>query len=988
MPVIIVLLSVVVAFSGRLLAAEQPALEILNRGIGGNNTQQALARLDADVLASHPTHVVVYFGMNDAINSKNAVPVAMYRTNLLAIVDRIAAAGARPLLVTITPVIEACVLARHDPAFFAGRGGPNGVIEAYNEVVRAVAAERAVPLIDLWSAFRERGEPQDAPGSLLRTPASAKIADGVHYLATGNRVFAGLVFTALRPTLGSSPRVVCFGDSLTFGVGAVGANTVTGETYPAFLADLARQADRRGSAPFHLVGNGIRMSMHEPVHGGGIASITDERGHEFINGVGSSGLWRITLRRIPTPVQAPRGTVDLDLDPERADAGAPRSEEIGGSGDRIELCALQVAARCAVERQPGRLILRWDGIDVGDEPGVLDVWVSVGWDATDGFLRFRSGIANRSRFFTVFSLAAPLVEGLAAEDGRSDLDRLATPAGDGRLVIDPIRYGILGGRLRVQPNRSGHSMQFDAYYHRDHGLFLGCQDGDENVKRYQLSARADGIGWSVIHLPNTMKQVPQAWKTPYDTVLRCFRGDWFAAAAIYRQWALRQSWTAAGPLAGRGIPAWFAEMDEWLLWSVDKDQSAIHDERTRTLLSGTAAGVLTYHWSRTREMERGSPDVLPVDARTVEYLKGAAAAGMPAMGYLQGVCWDPETDSYRRLDGGRHTVRDFSGRALVWRLPGCTPAIAMPGEAWLAALTPAVEGMVRLGFRAIYLDSGNHGGTYLNFNDDGYGADVGGGTAYIHGQRRVIARLKEAARRIDPEVCFTAESFWEGNMAELDAFMSCNTTNEHLSEHGAEAIPLVHAVYHDRTILFSAWVNRQDVEQSGAMGYVAKFGQAFIWGVKPGWNIPAQFLTYGNADIAWESSRRRYLAYRSAREFLTYGTMLREPAAMQPIPREAVRWGVGWGPRAYDITLPSVMVSAWRSPSGRLGLVLYNISAVPRRVSVLLTPADHGVAPSGPCTLDPVFSAHGTASAVRVHEGVAVDCSIDPRSPLVLALDR
>ncbi|HEX2949579.1 MAG TPA: GDSL-type esterase/lipase family protein, partial [Armatimonadota bacterium] len=41
--------------------------EVLNAGVGGNNTRMLLERLDADVLAQHPDLVVLMVGTNDAL---------------------------------------------------------------------------------------------------------------------------------------------------------------------------------------------------------------------------------------------------------------------------------------------------------------------------------------------------------------------------------------------------------------------------------------------------------------------------------------------------------------------------------------------------------------------------------------------------------------------------------------------------------------------------------------------------------------------------------------------------------------------------------------------------------------------------------------------------------------------------------------------------------------------------------------------------------
>ena len=50
-----------------------------------------------------------------------------------------------------------------------------------------------------------------------------------------NTTLGKRAFEVIGERVKHGDTVVCFGDSLTFGAGAKGAGTVTGETYPAAL---------------------------------------------------------------------------------------------------------------------------------------------------------------------------------------------------------------------------------------------------------------------------------------------------------------------------------------------------------------------------------------------------------------------------------------------------------------------------------------------------------------------------------------------------------------------------------------------------------------------------------------------------------------------------------------------------------------------------------------------------------------------------------
>lgn len=56
--------------------------EIINAGVGGNNSRALLARLEEDVLSRDPSLVIIMVGTNDALNSGALVSLDEYRENL------------------------------------------------------------------------------------------------------------------------------------------------------------------------------------------------------------------------------------------------------------------------------------------------------------------------------------------------------------------------------------------------------------------------------------------------------------------------------------------------------------------------------------------------------------------------------------------------------------------------------------------------------------------------------------------------------------------------------------------------------------------------------------------------------------------------------------------------------------------------------------------------------------------------------------------
>jgi len=777
--------------------------------------------------------------------------------------------------------------------------------------------------------------------------------------------------------------LVRFGLTGVVDLDAVSLNLTRG---PAVKAPLAPQ----GPGP-ELANSRLSLAFYPAKQGGGLRSIRNAAGQEFLNGACDGTLWRLELRRIPDPGAKRPQTKPLSLDPEQDD-GALRKDD---PGEALVLSSNAFAG--SVAETPGGLVLSWQGVDVGDEGGALDVTVSATLAEGDRFARFRTSITCRSRRYTVFYVTSPLVSGLYPPDGRTELDRLASPVFNGRLISDPIRNGILGKPYRFQANRSGHSMQFDAYYHEGRGLYLGCFDGRQNAKRYFISAdpRA-GLAWGVAHVPNNMKAVPQQWSTPYDTVIGCFEGDWYDACRIYREWALQQSWTREGPLHLRtSTPKWFKEMDDWLSWAVtQRPLHLVYDPTILESLKGLNLGVIVHHWGKGAYGCDKTPDRFPLEPGDLDYLAEAKKHGFPVLAYIQGLCWDTDTESFRERDGFEHTVRNFHDQRVVWNLgrgkKRLVAAIAYPGQVWTEVLGDTIEKMAAAGYAVAYLDSFNHAGTYLNFNPLYSQGECGGGNRYIKDNQRLLEAVRARARSINPEFCFTSESFWEGNLAHIDGYLVCNTTNQPLERGVIMAVPMIHAVYHDYTVCYSNWHSKWDLEQENARGYLAKYAQTFVWGVKSAWTQPRHLLTERNHEIALDAAVKRGRAYAAARKFLIYGEMLRPPAMLAPAKSVDLRWYRGWSTSYYDISAPAVLHSFWRAPSGELGLVLYNIDDASHGTTVRLRDPAYGLKQDEPCTIRYVHPAAGAPVSMQwrgPHE-VELSLPVPARSPVVLEIVR
>ena len=221
------LLSSALAIPAKCIPLEKNST-IINAGIGGNNTEDLLKRIDTDCLAHHPDLTILMIGTND-MNSKKYIPLPAYEKNLRTIISKI---KNKVLLMSILPAYEPYLYTRH-PKTFYGQEGHSGRKQKVNEVIKKVADDNHQFFLDMDHIFQRIGNIGLDPDSLIRNEANSKVTDGIHPTPEGYRTMAVAIFEYLIQKQLPLNRIVCFGDSITFGDGGT-----EGKSYPAYLKRL------------------------------------------------------------------------------------------------------------------------------------------------------------------------------------------------------------------------------------------------------------------------------------------------------------------------------------------------------------------------------------------------------------------------------------------------------------------------------------------------------------------------------------------------------------------------------------------------------------------------------------------------------------------------------------------------------------------------------------------------------------------------------
>ncbi|WP_010630492.1 SGNH/GDSL hydrolase family protein [Sporolactobacillus vineae] len=148
--------------------------QVRNAGVSGETTDQAVRRLDHDVLDLPYDKVTVLFGANDSSFHKG-IPLTRFIRNLDRIVRAIS--PDKVILMTPSPVIDARQIGKRT----------NERVSLYAQAVRTCARSHGAVLIDLnrEMAGKDNYEP------LL-------LADGLHFSDAGYDFLAGLMVNKLK----------------------------------------------------------------------------------------------------------------------------------------------------------------------------------------------------------------------------------------------------------------------------------------------------------------------------------------------------------------------------------------------------------------------------------------------------------------------------------------------------------------------------------------------------------------------------------------------------------------------------------------------------------------------------------------------------------------------------------------------------------------------------------------------------------------------
>lgn len=628
----------------------------------------------------------------------------------------------------------------------------------------------------------------------------------------------------------------------------------------------------------------------------------------------------------------------------------------------------------------------WKGLPIADQQNQADVVVTVNLLGDSAMSDWRINIDNHSKEYGLWMARFPRITNLArlATDGT---DYLAIPggngggAGEGQIYPDPIK-SLTHPFIRTYPCYH-QSMQFNAYYNSQAGLYLAALDGKMNLKGFLFQPQQGEkptILYEMYQYPADAGVAGTGLKQEYPHLVGTYQGNWYDACQMYRDWALKQVWCQLGPLEKRtDLSPWIRSGSYWMVGTFEfepTDQPAMR-KLARTLpIEEARKRVRKIDVDKSLAMVRQAREFFgfPLLLWTNEWWDGGGDISPPRympMGnlkeYMDRLHTEfPDVHVSGHMQMKRYSVQlaEFGPqvqKSLEWTSDG-KPAIepldamdkgdqiAYPCWAtdfwynfWQNKSREIVSQTHLDGFHCDELASATSFEQQC-FNPN-HGHPIGGGTLYSDTRRKNIKMLRDSTRTVKPGYAIHHEALCEIYVDRDDLQEVCTAPSNN-------NIPMFEAVYHDYSFVMGRrihpWMDRRtfpigdpkygdnDINQ-----FVSSFAQTFIWGNQPGWTR-VDIVAY-SPKVAQYIKRSMQVRYRNMK-FLNTGRMIRSVTLTKPLATVTNIWTTCDTP---EVTLPVVLNSAWQASDGTIGIVLANITDQPQTISYKYDLSETGAQAAG-----------------------------------------
>ncbi|MBR4172000.1 MAG: hypothetical protein IKR48_10140 [Kiritimatiellae bacterium] len=568
--------------------------------------------------------------------------------------------------------------------------------------------------------------------------------------------------------------------------------------------------------------------------------------------------------------------------------------------------------RRRVETEGATTVFVWEGMDLPGEPDVVDVRASVMMSPGNGESLWTISVQNRSQKRALYHTIYPILSAVVP-DGKGD-------------VLVP--HSNLGARLERKRSGAqkrsfahmGYHPMVTAFHLGDAGLYVAAHDPESRIKNLELSGDQTVCFSTLVENAGVVGKAADGPK--YPVAVAAYRGDWWQAARRYRSWALRQFWTAKGPIATRtDYPKTMAETPLWI--NIHGYPPTVSNLMTtaRSVFPSIRTGLHWHLWQHSGH-DVNYPEYFPEQPGTKETLTFCNGIGQLVMPYINGRLFDSLLQGFAYAEP--YACQTENGTPYMERYGNKRPLVPMCPftKEWSRTVNDLANRISgELDAKALFIDQIGAAAPRPCFNPT-HGHPLGGGTYWAEGYQRMLRQVHDtyAARG----ACVTTEGTAETWMNVVDGYLVVTLRT-------GEDVPFYPAVYSGYTTYFCSPQNLTDTDAA----FFAMQAREFLWGCELGW-YDASIVNPKNA-VKQRMVNRLCRARMELKEFLAYGTLLDELRVIGEQPELSFLWTGRWHAKDQNVRLPAVIGALWQSAhDGKRALVAVNLSDQPQRVRIAL----------------------------------------------------
>lgn len=631
--------------------------------------------------------------------------------------------------------------------------------------------------------------------------------------------------------------------------------------------------------------------------GMGLTGIVSKVGHEvrFAEDTNEEDLWRIFLVK-------------------------PDEFDDNGNWPIVSLSNRSKTSRQYVTQDGEITTFAFEGMDLPDAAGAVDVYAKVEVLRGDGESRWTMDVVNRSAAYVLYKTHYPCLRkvghpgvadvlepsmnlGAKLVKGRGDAD------GTKRLKYDGYSY-------------MGYWPMVAAFMQDGSGVYVAAHDPEGRIKQLVIDSQ-NSIRFSTVvenaGVPGEASSGPK-----YPVVVDVFRGDWWKAAKKYRNWALRQRWAEKGPIFWRAdYPRAMCETPLWLNIHGDAALASNVLAMARMRFPDFNTGLHWHNWNRWGH-DSHYPEYFPTVTNVAQVVPIVNKLGQKTMIYTNGRLWDAEIPSWEvarpsaaTKPNGDQYIERYNNRR---RQGVMCPYTGM----WQDVMCGLADRITReLNAPALFMDQIGAAPASCCWNRT-HGHALGGGSYWFEGYQKLLERAH--AITSSRGAFLTTEGTAECWMNQVDGYLCVTFLSD-------EDVPFYPAVYSGYTTYFCSPQAFSDAPES----FWAMQARQVLWGVAPGWFEPKYVL----ADDMPEVVEKREMIARLCRfrqqnlDCLAYGELLDELRFSEKVRNVSVMLNPRWTVKEpRPAILAGVIGAVWKSRFGRTMLFAANLTDAIQRVTV------------------------------------------------------